>query len=129
MDTKLFVPQNSNHCHFWAVLGHGVSLLALVLVVCLCVYMISSQSTSKKPHVPKLRKLDVLFYIKQAFWYYVIQAQDPSQISLSRIKHQMCSNNPFSQRKKGNKKRNGVKVGRGVGQNLKKRARLYRGSS
>ena len=39
----------------------GVSLLALVLVVCLCVYMISNQSTSKKPHVPKLRKLDVLF--------------------------------------------------------------------
>ena len=111
LDTKLFVPQNSNHCHFWAVLGHGVSLLALVLVVCLCVYMISNQSTSKKPHVPKLRKLDVLFYIKQAFWYYVIKAQDPSQISLSRIKHQTCSNNPFSQRKKVTKRGMGWRLG------------------
>ena len=89
LDTKLSLPQNSNCCHFWAVLGPGVSLLALVLVVCLCVYMISNQSTSKKPHVPKLRKLDVLFYIKHAFWYYGIKAQDPSQISFSRIKHQM----------------------------------------
>ena len=96
LDTKLSLPQNSNCCHFWAVLGPGVSLLALVLVVCLCVYMISNQSTSKKPHVPKLRKLDVLFYIKQAFWYYGIKAQDPLQTSLRRIKHQICSNNPFS---------------------------------
>ena len=111
LDTKPFVPQNSNHCHFWAVLDHGVSLLALVLVVCLCVYMISNQSTSKKPHVPKLRKLDVSFYIKQAFWYYVIKAQDPSQISLSRIKHQMCSNNPFSQRKKVTKRGMGWRLG------------------
>ena len=97
LDTKLSLPQNSNCCHFWTVLGPRVSLLALVLVVCFCVYMISNQSTSKKPHVPKLRKLDFFFYIKQAFWYYGIKAQDPSQ-TLRRIKHQMCSNNLFSQR-------------------------------
>ena len=83
LHTKLFVPQNSNRCQFSAVLRPGVSLLALALVACLCVYMISNQSTSEKPHVLKLRKLDVLFYIKQVFWYYGIKAQDPSQISLS----------------------------------------------
>ena len=33
LDTKLFVPQNSNCCRFWAGLGPGVSLLVLVLVV------------------------------------------------------------------------------------------------
>ena len=76
LDTKLFVSQNSNRCNFWAVLGTGVSLLALLLVVYLCAYMISNQSTSKKPHVSKFRKLDILFYIKQAFWYYGIKAED-----------------------------------------------------
>ena len=104
LNTKRFKPQNSNRCNFWAVLGPGVSLLALLLVVYLCVYMISKQSTIKKPHVSKFRKLDVLFYIKQAFWYYGIKAEDPSQISLSRIKHQMWSNNPFSQRNNVTKK-------------------------
>ena len=87
LNTKLFVSQNGNFCHFWTVLGPGVSVLALVLVVCLCVYMISNQSTRKKPHVPELRKLDVLFYIKQAFWYHCIKAEDHTQIQLSRIKY------------------------------------------
>ena len=43
LDTKHFVPQNSNRCHFWTVLGPAVSLLALVLFVCLFVYMMSNQ--------------------------------------------------------------------------------------
>ena len=42
--TKRFVPQNSNRCHFWTVLGPGISLLTLVLFLCLCVYMMSNQS-------------------------------------------------------------------------------------
>ena len=49
-----------------------VILLPSECVVCLCVCAISNQSTSKKPHVSDLGKLDVLLHkthASRSFWY------------------------------------------------------------
>ena len=81
-----------------------VSLLApecaVCVCVCVCVFLcvISNQSTSKKPHVSDLSKLDALLH-KTCIRVLRLD-MCTSRISLSKIAHQMWHDHPFSQRNK-----------------------------
>ena len=104
------------------------------LCVYVCVYVILIQSTSKKPHVSDLSKLDALLHKTQ---------QGPSDTKVTRfdirrfIISLSCASNvaqsPIKPKKQDNKKSSGGggwrQRGRGVGQNLKKvgENRQYRG--
>ena len=94
------------------------------LYVCLC--MISNQSTSKKPHVSELSKLDTLLHNKThikvllVLRYQGSTCVDPYHHSA----HQMWHDHPFSIRNRTTKRTEEVRleVTRkwGVGQHLKK---------
>ena len=73
---------------------------AVCLSVCLCV--ISSQSTSKKPqYVPSLSKLDAFLHKTHIKVLLVLRYQGSACVVpfllLSKIAHQMWRNHPFSQ--------------------------------
>ena len=101
--------------------------------VCVCVYVILIQSTSKKPHVSDLSKLDALLHKIQ---------QGPSDTKITRL--DICrsiilsgasnvTQSPIKPKKQDNKKSSGGggwrQRGKGVGKNLKKEgeSRQYRG--
>ena len=114
-----------------------LSVLRVFVCVSLCLCVMSNQSTSKKPHhVSDLSKLDALFnktHIKVLLVLRYRGSMCRSLISLSKIAHQMQRGPPFSKRIKTTEK--AVRVGDwkrqgrgwGVGQNLKKGSRQYRG--
>ena len=80
----------------------------MCLHVCLCVCVISNQTTSKKLHVSDLSKLDALLHKTRIK---VLRLDMCTSISLSKIAHQMCCDHPFSQRNKITELAVGVEVG------------------
>ena len=106
-----------------------MSLLPPECAVCVCLCVISNQSTSKKPnYVSGLCKLDTLWHKTKIKVLLVLRYQgstclDPL-LSLSKIAHQMWHDHPLSQRNRTTERTVGVGVGGdrevGGGQNLKK---------
>ena len=86
----------------------GPWVCCVCLHVCLCVCVISNQTTSKKLHVSDLSKLDALLHKTRIK---VLRLDMCTSISLSKIAHQMCCDHPFSQRNKITELAVGVEVG------------------
>ena len=116
---------------------HGcASLLAPECVVWVCVFVISNQSTSKKPHVPDLSKLDDTLlhktHIKVLLFLRYMLGMCRSILSLSKIAHQLWRDLPFSQRNKTTERTIGVEIrgDREMGKRIfEKGGKQYRGSS
>ena len=116
---------------------HGcASLLAPECVVCVCVFVISNKSTSKKPHVSDLSKLDdTLLHktlIKVLLFLRYMLGMCRSILSLSKIAHQLWCDLPFSQRNKTTERTIGVEIrgDREMGKRIfEKGGKQYRGSS
>ena len=92
-----------------------MSLLPPECAVCVCLCVISNQSTSKKPnYVSGLCKLDTLWHKTKIKVLLVLRYQgltclDPLS-SLSKIAHQMWHDHPLSQRNRTTERTVGVGV-------------------
>ena len=97
-------------------MGVSVYLLTPDCALCVCVSVISNQSTSKKPHVPDLSKLDALLH---ATHIKVLRCNMcTSMISLSKKAYQVWHSHPFSH--------SPIQTGRGW-TTIEKGGRQYRG--
>ena len=92
----------------------GVPVYWPLSVLCVCVLVISNQSTSKKPHVSDLSKHDDALlhktHIKVLLFLRYMLDMCRSILSLSKIAHQLWRDLPFSQRNKTTEKTIGVEV-------------------
>ena len=73
-------------------MGVSVYLLTPDCALCVCVSVISNQSTSKKPHVPDLSKLDALLH--ETHIKVLRCDMCTSMISLSKKAYQMWHSHP-----------------------------------
>ena len=93
-----------------------------VSCVSLCVHGIKWEYITLKSHMsPNSGNLMSCFTQSKLSGTMVSRLNMCSQISLSRIKHKMCSNNPFSQRNKVTKRAVGWRLVGGLGKIWKRR--------
>ena len=80
--------------------------------MCVCVFVISNQSTSKKEHMSDLGRPDSFLH-KTHVKVLLVPRLDMcrSILLLSKIAHQMWHDHPFSQRSRTTEKTVGVEVG------------------